>query len=57
MLSVSILIPVGFLVYATHVGGHDATYVRGHENYSLIIVIGALVAISRVAALAAYGRR
>lgn len=48
-LAVSILVPIGFLVYATHV--------ESREGLSLITAPAVLVAISVVLALSVYGRR
>jgi hypothetical protein len=48
-LSVSILLPIGFLVYATHV--------EKSAGLNIITAPGVLVAISLVIALSVYGRR
>ena len=48
-LSVSILLPIGFLVYATHV--------ESSAGFNVITAPGVLVAISVVLALSMYGRR
>jgi hypothetical protein len=48
-LSVSILVPIGFLVYAT--------YVRNHVGINAITGLGVLVAASLVIAAAVYGAR
>ena len=48
-LSLSILIPIGFLVYATRV--------KDHVGFNIISGLGLLVAISLVVAASMYGRR